>query len=142
VIRNAHPSDATTCADILNGWIDATPWIPRIHTADAVRAFYRDHVLPSCRVWVAGEPVQGFLALDRGTGCVTALYLAVQARGAGIGRALLDRAKAGRDALHLFTFEANHAACRFYEGNGFRREARSAGDNEEGLPDIRYGWTA
>jgi GNAT superfamily N-acetyltransferase len=141
VIRPASPADAPTCAAIVNSWIDATPWMPRVHTPEDVAAFYRDCVLPARRVWTWNGPAAGFLALDEAEGCVTALYLAPEARGRGVGRALLGAAQAGRDALHLWTFEANHGARRFYEANGFHVEARTDGDNEEGLPDIRYGWS-
>ncbi|TFL16952.1 GNAT family N-acetyltransferase [Jannaschia formosa] len=116
--------------------------MPRVHSRAAVTAHYRDRVLPTCRVWVSDDPVTGFLALDEAEGCVTALYLAPEARGRGHGAALLRQAKRDRAALHLWTFEANDRARRFYEVNGFAEEARSDGDNEEGLPDIRYGWTA
>ncbi|MGB3555665.1 MAG: GNAT family N-acetyltransferase [Jannaschia sp.] len=141
-IRRATADDAPACAAILNDWIDATDWMPRIHPSEDVVRHYRQTVLPTRRVWVAGDPVHGFLALEPAAGAVAALYLAPGARGCGIGRALLMRAREGRAALHLWTFEANEDARRFYEANGFRRTARTDGDNEEGLPDLRYDWAA
>ncbi len=81
----------------------------------------------------------GFLALDGKD--VRALYLAPDARGRGVGRALLGRAKAGRDRLSLWAFEANPRAVAFYRREGFRVVERTDGSgNEEGLPDLRMVW--
>ena len=44
--------------------------------------------------------------------------------------------------LRLWTFESNLGAQRFYERHGFRPIERTAGDNEEGAPDILYVWGA
>ncbi|MGB3408774.1 MAG: GNAT family N-acetyltransferase, partial [Jannaschia sp.] len=141
-IHEATPADAPGCAAILNAWIDATPWLPRIHPADDVLRHYRDVVLPRRRVWVAGTPVAGFLALDTEDRTVTALYLAADARCAGLGARLLTLAKTASGRLGLWTFQANHGARRFYERHRFTVTDRSDGDNEEGLPDLRYDWAA
>ena len=42
--------------------------------------------------------------------------------------------------LKLWTFEANVGARRFYESHGFVATRRTAGDNEEGAPDVCYEW--
>lgn len=141
-LRPARPADAPACAAILNAWIDATPWMPRVHPPDDVVRHYCEHVLPNRRVWVVGDPVRGYLGLDEAEDCITTLYVAEHARGQGLGRALLDAAKEGHDTLWLWTFQANRGARRFYERNGFHEEARTDGDNEERLPDIRYRWRA
>ena len=62
------------------------------------------------------------------------------ARRQGHGRALLDHAKARADRLSLWTFEANREALAFYAAQGFAETARTDGDNEEGLPDVRLEW--
>jgi GNAT superfamily N-acetyltransferase len=74
---------------------------------------------------------------------IHALYVAEDARGRGVGRALLDHAKAASPALTLRTFEANEEALRFYHRAGFVEAGRGDGrDNDEGLPDIRMDWQA
>ena len=138
VLRPGKPDDAVACAAILNDWIDDRPWMPRIHTHAAVEAFYRDFVFQKRQVWVAGDPVAGFMALDPEQDMVTALYVAKP--GQGIGRALLDHAKRGRDALELWTFVANEGARRFYAREGFSEVRRTDGDNEESLPDVLLRW--
>ncbi len=137
-IRPGRAEDAIACADILNDWIDDRPWMPRIHSREDVRAFYRDFVFQHRQVWVAGEPIEGFLAMDRSGGAVTALYVARAGR--GVGKALLDHAKAGRNALELHTFQANTGARRFYAREGFSEIRFTDGDNEEGLPDVLLRW--
>ncbi|MEO1680572.1 MAG: GNAT family N-acetyltransferase [Pseudomonadota bacterium] len=139
-LRQGVAEDAPACAAILNSWIDATPWMPRVHPADDVVRHYREDVFAKRVVWVAGDPVLGFLALDTETGLVTALY--VGAPGQGIGTALLDRAKESRSELELWTFVANEGARRFYAREGFGEVRRTEGDNEERLPDILFRWEA
>ncbi|MEM7723019.1 MAG: GNAT family N-acetyltransferase, partial [Pseudomonadota bacterium] len=115
-------------------------WMPRVHSPKAVRAFYRDFVFTERNVWVAGDPITGFLAMDQSGEMVTALF--VSTPGQGIGKALLDHAKAGRDRLRLLTFVANTGARRFYAREGFVEVSRTPGDNEEGLPDVMLRWEA
>lgn len=91
-------------------------------------------------VWVAldGREIVGFCLRDGGS--VGALYLAPQGRDRGIGAALLGQAKADQEALELWVFQANTAAIRFYDREGFHEIRRTTGDNEEGLPDILMHW--
>jgi GNAT superfamily N-acetyltransferase len=142
VLRAGRPEDAAACAAILNAWIDATPWMPRVHPPDDVERTYREHVLASRDVTVAERAggVVGFMALGP-RGFVEGLYLAESARGQGIGSALVAAAKARHPAgLSLWTFAANLPAQRFYRAHGFAEARRTDGENEEGLPDILFTW--
>lgn len=141
-IRPAERSDMAACAGILNRWIDATPWMPRVHDHADVERYYAETVFAERKVIVAERmnDVAGFLALsdDR---YVTALYIDAPHRGAGIGSLLVDVAKnLSPEELNLWTFENNHPAQRFYESQGFQVVRRTDGDNEEQLPDILYRW--
>ncbi|WP_316650111.1 GNAT family N-acetyltransferase [Ovoidimarina sediminis] len=137
-VRRARPEDAARCAAILNRWIDDRDWMPRVHTEAEVEAFYHDVVFARREVWVIGDPAAGFMALDREADVVTALYVAGPGR--GLGRRLLNHAKAGRATLELWTFVANKGARRFYAREGFTEIRRTEGDNEEGLPDVLLRW--
>ncbi|WP_430449105.1 N-acetyltransferase family protein [Rhodophyticola sp.] len=137
-IRPGRREDAVACADMVNGWIDDRYWMPRVHTPDEVRDFYRDVVFERRTVWVTGDPIRGFLAMDEDAELVTALYVATP--GQGIGRRLLNVAKARRDRLELWTFVANRGARDFYRREGFREIRQTDGSNEEGLPDVLLRW--
>ncbi len=138
-LRPATSADAPTLARTLGDWVRETGWMPVLHTREEDLGFLR-HLIDTTEVTLAedAEPL-GFLSLDGAD--VRALYLAPAARGRGIGRALLDRAKAGRDHLELWTFEANAPAIAFYEREGFRVAERTDGSgNDERLPDLRLIW--
>ena len=138
-LRHATPLDAGALGAILSDWIDATPWMPRLHTR-AEDIAHMGTLIGRGWVTVAGEPAKGFLA--REAGFVHALYVDETARGCGIGTALLSDAMQNALRLELWTFEANSAAHRFYEGAGFRlAETTDGASNDEGLPDRRYVWT-
>lgn len=138
-IRKASPDDALACATILNRWIDETNWMPRVHPADDVERHYREWVLPKRDVYVIGQPLQGYIALDREEPFITSLYC--RKRNAGLGKRLLDHAKAHHGpTLNLWTFVANRDARRFYKREGFKEVDRTDGDNEEKLPDILFRW--
>ena len=140
-IRPATPADAPACAAILNAWIDETPWMPRVHPHEDVDRHYREFVFQKRKVTVAeDDALSGYLALDKEEGFITSFFLKAEARGAGVGKRLLDDAKAGAEMLQLWTFAANEGARRFYLREGFAEVDRSDGDNEEGLPDILYRW--
>jgi len=141
-IRRAERDDMTACAGIFNRWIDATPWMPRVHDHADVERFYADTVFAERTVLLAENDgtIAGFLSLSS-DGHVTALYIDASHRGSGIGSQLIEAAKAlSPDELSLWTFEHNREAQRFYEHQGFQAVSRTDGDNEERLPDILYRW--
>ncbi|MEO0372576.1 MAG: GNAT family N-acetyltransferase [Pseudomonadota bacterium] len=138
-IRQAIAEDALACAAIHNDWIDATPWMPRVHAPQEVEAYYSVYLLAKTRAFVVSDPIRAYLSLTA-DGFVSALYSARP--GKGFGKALINHAKGLETALSLWTFQANTGARRFYEREGFRAMRQTDGDNEEGLPDILYRWVA
>ncbi|WP_424932197.1 N-acetyltransferase family protein [Amaricoccus macauensis] len=142
IIRDGRAEDAAASAAIYNAWVDATPWMPRIHPADGVERFFCNRIFGVCTVIVSeeGGEIRGILAFDA-EGYIAVLSIADAARGKGIGAALLSEAKRRRpEGLMAWTFQANEGAQRFYLRQGFREETRTEGENEEGLPDILYVW--
>nr|WP_275982153.1 GNAT family N-acetyltransferase [Frigidibacter sp. ROC022] len=117
--------------------------MPRLHSHAEEREFLR-HLIREMQVTVAetgGRSPRpcGFLA--RREGFIHALYLAPQARRQGLGRRLLDAAKAERPALELWAFQANTPARAFYRAQGFAEvELGDGRGNDEGLPDVRLNW--
>ena len=136
-IGDATPGDAAALALVLGDWVREVDWLPRLHTRDEdlgfVLGLLKTHVV---RLGFAGG--MGFLA--RRDVEVSALYLAPSARGKGLGKALLDEAKA-MGHLQLWVFQANHAARAFYRREGFREVRLTDGaDNDEKLPDVWMEW--
>ncbi len=140
IIDKAGAEDAEALAAILTGWIREPPWMPDLHDQAATSRCLK-HLIEGGAVLVArhcGRPV-GFLALQAEG--VPAFYLAKDARGMGIGKALLDEAKSRVASLSLWTCQANNGARRFYAREGFREvELTDGARNEEKLPDVRCVW--
>ncbi|MGB1035479.1 MAG: GNAT family N-acetyltransferase [Primorskyibacter sp.] len=145
IIRPAHSTDAGSVGAILSEFVDTTEWMPRIHTR-AEDLHHAGTMIDRGWVHVAQtDRVVGFVA--RHDHDILALYVTAQARGAGIGAALLttakDKAKQGQSPLRLWTFQANTGAQQFYLREGFAEVQRTDGaGNDEGLPDIQYQWPA
>ena len=140
MIRPARQTDAGRVGAILSGFIDGTDWMPRIHTR-AEDLAHAGSMIDRGWVQVAERDgaVQGFLAREQTW--VHALYIDAAAQRQGLGRALLGAAMTAQDELRLWTFEANHAAQKFYASQGFTEQTRTNGSgNDEGLPDIQYLW--
>lgn len=145
-IARAEPQDAEGLAEILADWLGSTTWMPKLHSAAETRAFLHQ-MIATQEVFVLrdAEKLSGFMALEpgaAGSATITALYLAPQARSRGLGKALLDLAKTEAATLTLWTFQANHQARRFYLREGFAEARRTAGENDENLPDIQFVWQA
>ena len=122
---------------MLTAFATETGWMPRLHSAAEDIAHCGDMI---ARGWVTviGDRARAFLA--RNGGYVHALYVAPEARGQGLGAALIADAQQA-DRLELWTFVANTGAQNFYARHGFVEVERTDGQgNDEGLPDIRYVW--
>lgn len=140
MIDLARPADAASMALVLGEWIAATAWMPKLHTP-AEELWFCGHLIETCEVLVIRVPDLGGFLARRGDD-IPALYLNPSHRGQGHGKALLDRAKQGRDRLDLWTFQANTRARAFYRREGFAEVQCTAGKgNAEKLPDVRLIWT-
>ena len=138
-IRIASPDDAPACASILQDWLDATPWMPDLHTIGETEGFVRRGLMASGEVLVADPGrVEGFVA--RHGEAIPALYVDAAARGRGVGSALIEAAQARATRLRLWTFRRNEGARRLYRRHGFREGRTTEGENEEGLPDVEMSW--
>ncbi|NNE81182.1 MAG: GNAT family N-acetyltransferase [Silicimonas sp.] len=135
-IRRAGPEDAAACARIVNDWVDRTDWMPRVISRETIEG-YVSKAMMQREVYVIGDPVEGYLSLDPETATIGALYL--ENPGRGHGKALMDRAKADRDYLQLWTHEPNKAAHRFYFREGFELVGRKP-KGEDNLPELRMEW--
>ena len=147
-VRPARPDESEELARILvrarNDGMDYVPKVPEEDVGRIAGDMFRYHD----EVWVAerdGRPI-GFLALRRsrshGWETLEKLYVDPPAQGRGIGTALLDKAKELRPGgLHLWVFQKNTGARRFYERHGFHLVRLTDGAaNMEREPDALYTW--
>jgi hypothetical protein len=139
VLRRAVRADIPAMAAVVNGWIDTTPWFPRVHGPEAIEGFIRD-AFPIREIWVIGEPVEGYLSVDPAAGRVAALYCA--RTGAGLGKRLLDRAKLSRTHLTLRTHRPNAAAQRFYVREGLVAVGEAVPEPPDTVPELVMEWRA
>ena len=83
--------------------------------------------------------VIAYLAMDGSY--VDRLYVDPDEIGNGIGKRLLDKAKALQpDGLELHTHQENHRARAFYERNGFAAVKFGISPPPEEAPDVEYHW--
>jgi ribosomal protein S18 acetylase RimI-like enzyme len=141
-VRNARSQDMAICAGIYNDWVDATDWMPRLHSRAEVVRHYESEAGSKRDTLVAvdGARVRGFVTLTD-DGFITALYVEAPSRNQGVGGLLLERAKRElTPEARLYTFQANAQAQAFYARHGFVEINRTTGDNDENLPDILMEW--
>jgi ribosomal protein S18 acetylase RimI-like enzyme len=167
-VRVARPEDAAAIADAhVRGWLTTYRGLVPDTVLDGLSverrtSHWRETIASQTpadsvgRTWVVEEAgvVRGFAATGAirdapdglaAAGEVLAIYLAPEARGQGLGRAIFSHAvedlrARGFDPIVVWVFEANTAARRFYEGAGFLPDgARQPVDfGEVAPPEIRY----
>lgn len=135
VVRRAEARDVPACAAVVNDWIDATEWLPRDFPPEAIEAQIRQ-AMPEREIWVVGEPVAGYLSFDPEESRIGGFY--VGRPGEGLGKALLDRVKEGRDYIQLWTHKPNRRAQKFYAREGFTPVSEK--DGEDGVPEVHMEW--
>lgn len=105
--------------------------------------YFLDHILSQdfqIEIALLDEKVVGMIAFNKDE--ISQLYIHREYQGIGIGKILLDKAKAQSSGrLTLYTFEVNKGAQQFYERNGFKIIGRGH-ENEENLSDIQYEWVS
>lgn len=111
------------------------------YTLETDTVFFREQMAPRCDIWLAceDERLVGFLALEGSY--VDRLYVHPRRQRSGIGRALLEKAKAlSPQGLELHTHQQNLSACAFYERHGFRAYRFGTSGPPESAPDVEYRW--
>ena len=59
--------------------------------------------------------------------------------GRGYGKVLLDKVKAGREYIQLWSHSANVSAHLFYHREGFKAAAYKE-NGDDGIPEIQFEW--
>lgn len=141
-LRLEVQSDSEACAQIIRDWGDETPWMVPLDNLAPMKEFWS--VIFAAEIgWVAhrNRQILGFCARteDNNTG----LYVAKKARGNGLGKALLDRAKEDQHWITVWAYEKNEDARRFYRHEGLVEIGRKmeAFDDGSSLMDVEHRWT-
>ena len=136
-IRRARRADIQAMAEIVYGWEVTTHWMPGGSSVGAI-AKVIDQAFDTREIYVVGEPVDGYFSLNPNEAKIGALYMT--RRGQGIGKAMIDLAKDGRDFLWLQTHQPNLEAHRFYRREGFLITGELPPDGAGGPPQYRMEW--
>ena len=143
-IRRAAAPDLQACAAIINDYMDSTAWLPRVIDHQAIETLYSPELLDKRIIFVADDngEVNGYLSMDHQAGFIHAIYVRPNARGLGLGKALLDAAKQTRpQGFDLTVFEPNTNAMRFYIREGlFEIPDGRKDDTTEGVPTLLMRW--
>jgi GNAT superfamily N-acetyltransferase len=104
-------------------------------------ASFRAQVLPNCQSEVALFNSAPFALSARKEDWLDHRYVLPSAWGAGLGTALLSRAKDSAPGLQLWMLQRNGMARNFYQRQGFNAGEFTDGPrSEEAEPDVRYVW--
>jgi GNAT superfamily N-acetyltransferase len=144
-IRAGQTDDAARIAHVIRtAKAEAMPWLAVPHSAAEDEQWIVDILLPQHTVRLAcdhRDPARVVAVLATSPGWLDQLYVAPGEQSKGIGSRLLRFAQhEARGPLALWTFQRNSRARTFYRKHGFVEVRRTAGDNEEGEPDILYRW--
>ena len=115
-IRRATVEDAPACAAIVHRWLARTAWIVTPPTLAQLTGGLEAGI-EAYQVWVAGDPVAGYLSFGPDEAMIRGFYTA--APGSGAGKQLLDHIKTGQARLQLWTHTPNTRAHAFYLREGF-----------------------
>lgn len=144
-LRPATAADAPAVAALMIGTrLALMPFAPSAHSDDETRQWVAQVLIPGGGVTVAtlqGTVVGVVAAEAEGPlGWIHQLMVHPAHVKRGIGHALLAHALARLPRpVQLWTFQANWAARRFYERQGWQAVAFTEGaDNEERVPDVMY----
>jgi putative acetyltransferase len=141
VIRKYQPAD---CEDVLRVWAEASA-VAHPFVSGEFLELERHNIpnvyLPNAEtwVWVADEQAIGFISLLGNE--VGAIFVDPKFHRAGIGRALMDRARALRGALEVEVFERNLRGRAFYTKLGFQPMHQKLHD-QTGFEVVRLRLTA
>ncbi len=136
-IRHATRADTPKLGEIVYAWEQRTDWMPSENDAAEIARFI-DTAFDERIIFVAGDPVIGYLAFDPARQRIGGLY--ANSPGQGIGKALMDQIKVGRDYLWLNTHAPNLAAQKFYKREGFVEVSNETAEPKTTVPELRMEW--
>jgi GNAT superfamily N-acetyltransferase len=142
--RRATPADAGNVATVyIASRRGAAAYLPTVGTDAEIRAFVIHQMVPERETWVAEDAGRMVAVLVLQEDDLDQFYVAPDAQRRGIGDAMLAHAKHLRpNGLHLWAFQRNAPARRFYEARGFiAKKFTDGATNMEHEADVLYEWT-
>ncbi|MEO6929662.1 MAG: GNAT family N-acetyltransferase [Casimicrobiaceae bacterium] len=113
------------------------------HTLADAQGYFRDHVLATCRVFVAELEARMCAMLALEGSWIRQLAVFPRSRRRGVGSALIAAAREISPAqLRLFTFQRNDVARAFYAQQDFVPIAFGVSPAPESEPDVELQWNA
>ena len=132
----------TDLEEMVRIWYDASaiahPFVPASFWASYKPAM-KEKYLPLAENYVFEQEgkVTGFISLVGERVC--ALFISPDAQGRGMGKALLEHAKALKGSLSLKVYRDNKKAILFYEKSGLKAAGEEV-DEHTGCLQILMGW--
>ena len=142
--RRANAADAQEVATVyIASRRGAAAYLPTVGTDAEIRAFVVHQMVPERETWVAEDGGRIVAVLTLHGDDVDQFYVAPGEQRRGVGDAMLAHAKRLRPAgLHLWAFQRNAPARRFYEARGFvAKKFTDGATNMEREADVFYEWT-
>lgn len=140
MIRAMESKDLPAVMHIwLTGNCQAHSFIPKDYWERNLPAV--EEALPQAEVYVYGDAfgkIVGFIGFD--DTYIEGIFVDAQNRGAGMGKQLLDFAKAKKQTLVLRVYQKNTRAHQFYAREGFYTQSASV-DEATGEAEWLMRWT-
>lgn len=140
MIRKFQPQDTDKVMKIwLDGSLDSHDFIPAAYWQKNF-AVVRDEYLPAAQtyVWEENGEIKAFASL-RDEDYIGALFVSAEARGRGIGKALMFELQKNHSRLNLQVYSQNKKAVRFYHRCGFQI-LREGTDLPTGAKELMMSW--
>lgn len=136
--RSGQQGDVPACIGIIRDWSDETSWLDELDDDASLQAFWSE-LFRTDLVWVAEASgrVVGFCTRDGDN--IGALYVTGDARCSGIGKRLLDLAKADREWITVWAYALNTRALQFYHREGLVEISREV-EEHSGLLNVEHRW--
>ena len=138
MIRKFENSDID---DVMQIWqnenIQAHNFIPKEYWESNYE--YVKKLLPNSEIYVyiENDKIEGFIGINEDY--IEGIFVNSNYQNKGIGTALLNKAKEGKEELTLNVYEKNREAIKFYEKNGFKI-VKEAVDKENNEKEFRMIW--
>ena len=114
----------------------STKWMPNVVSIKELEIVFKKNI-PLREFWVFGDPILGYLSFDKELSQIMGLYVTKRKR--GIGKALVNQLKEGKNFIQLWSHLPNIEAHKFYYREGFVQTERN-NSGSDGLPELKFIW--